>query len=147
MGLWQGGQWDLPEIAVVVGGIVVAALLVGVAALVRFRRLCSRSGSFICTVRLVPGGRWHTGVGFYERDGISWYRARSLAWNPSRRWPRQDLELIERHSLASVGAPRLVLVNCLIAGHDVALTLSTATYEGFAAWLEAAPPHQHGMVL
>jgi hypothetical protein len=94
---------------------------------------------------------WTLGIGRYSGDALECFRIFSLSPRPRRR--------LERHSVTYLGqrAPQGMEVHAIYAGHVIIacatsrgtleLALAPEALTGFLAWLEAAPPGRHGLVL
>jgi hypothetical protein len=131
-------------------GAVVALLVLAVGGLVLRRYLLTREiGSFDCSLRVEdPSGRfrWMVGVARYEADRLDWFNVFGLTLRPARSLGRPNLEILEKrqpnsHDIYAV-MPGWVVVRCDDDGAVVELAMGQNAYNGFATWLESAPPGQ-----
>ena len=94
---------------------------------------------------------WTLGIGRYSGDVLECFRIFSLSPRPRRR--------LERGTVTYLGqrTPQGMEVHAIYAGHviiacstprgPVELALAPDALTGLLAWLEAAPPGRHGLVL
>ncbi|NBM14865.1 DUF2550 domain-containing protein [Streptomyces sp. GC420] len=141
-------------LALLVGGLVVALVVIALFVFGLRRRLIQRSGgTFDCSLRWdVPekpdtGGKgWVYGVARYSGDRVEWYRVFSYAPRPRRLLERSGIEVVSRR--APDGEEELALLSdaivlgCVHEGTRLELAMSEDALTGFLAWLEAAPPGQ-----
>lgn len=141
-------------LALWVGGLVVALILVGLFVFGLRRRLIQRSGgTFDCSLRWnvpgepdVSGKGWVYGVARYSGDRIDWFRVFSYSLRPRRVLERASIEVIARRMPEGEEELALlsdaVVLGCLHRGTRLELAMSEDALTGFLAWLEAAPPGQ-----
>ncbi|MER6500720.1 DUF2550 domain-containing protein [Streptomyces sp. NPDC001455] len=141
-------------LALWVGGVVVALVLLGLFVFGLRRRLIQRSGgTFDCSLRWnVPeepdlsGKGWVYGVARYSGDQVDWFRVFSYALRPRRILERSAIEVIARRMPEGEEELALlsdaVVLGCLHRGTRLELAMSEDALTGFLAWLEAAPPGQ-----
>ena len=129
-------------VVVILGGALLAGLVVLGLGASRLSTLSGRVGSFVCGARPVApaGAVVVAGIAQYGAGRLDWWRAWSLSPRPARSWHRTELEVVGRSPLAVPGRPGLYLVHCRYRGVDFALTMSPEAYAGLTSWLEAAPP-------
>jgi hypothetical protein len=131
---------------------VLLAFLALVIALFIFRRyvLTRDLGAFDCSLRRESGhavGGWMLGVARYEQDRLDWFRIFTLSFRPVRTSARARLLIVDRRS--PVGAegytvtPGAVIVECSYGALTLEFAMSELAANGFATWLESAPPGQH----
>ncbi|MFI7589660.1 DUF2550 domain-containing protein [Spongisporangium articulatum] len=107
--------------------------------------------SFDCALRKHPTGKpggWILGVARYSGENLEWFRVFTLTLRPRRVLERGRLEVVERREptdteLDSI-LPDSVVVRCRY-GSDadreiIEFAMSEQAYNGFATWLESAPP-------
>ncbi|MBB2923782.1 DUF2550 domain-containing protein [Cellulomonas cellasea] len=131
------------QIALVLLGAVVVALVVLGLSVSRLGRLTRRVGSFECAFRRSegPSASWVTGVGQYGADSLYWWRARSLSVRPTRCWRRSAIVVSERAVIEeSPRFGRQVAVRCTVQGEAFDLLMSPEASAGLTSWLEATPP-------
>ena len=164
MPLWQ---W----VADVVGAALLLVLLYGLGVVLR-RRWVSRGGgvlemSFrepppgqvaarpepgaVSTTRTASARGWTLGIGRYSGDVLECFRIFSLSPRPRRRLVRAGVTYLGQRE------PQGMEIHALYAGHVVItcstpeglveLALAPDALTGLLAWLEAAPPGRHGLVL
>lgn len=94
-------------LALLVGGVVVALVVVGLFVFGLRRRLIQRSGgTFDCSLRWDPpasesetsGKGWVYGVARYNGDRVEWFRVFSYAPRPRRVLERASIEVLERRT-------------------------------------------------
>ncbi|MDO8108267.1 DUF2550 family protein [Isoptericola sp. b441] len=132
------------EVELLVGlGVLLVALLLLAALIVRQRALTHRVGSFGC--RWAPDPALPlvrtSGMAAYGTGRLDWWRLVSLARRPSRSWSRDRLEIIERHEVPETddrGRP-MVQVHCRHESEEFLLTMTSPAYAGLVSWLEARP--------
>jgi hypothetical protein len=133
----------------VVGAIVVA-LVLAVAALVLRRHVITRGiGSFDCSLRVEDSAgrsRWMVGVARYEPDRLDWFNIFGFSLRPARSLGRAHLEILDRrppnsHDIYAV-MPGWVVARCVDGDTALELAMGQNAYNGFATWLESAPPGQ-----
>ncbi|WP_240135031.1 DUF2550 domain-containing protein [Streptomyces sp. MUM 178J] len=141
-------------LALLVGGLVIALVVVGLFVFGLRRRLIQRSGgTFDCSLRWnVPeepdasGKGWIYGVARYNGDRVEWFRVFSYAPRPRHFLERASVEVVARRT--PEGEEELALLSdavVLECRHDdtrLELAMSEDALTGFLAWLEAAPPGQ-----
>jgi hypothetical protein len=133
-------------------GTTAALFVVIVGVFIIRRYLLGRGiGSFDCSLRWDgpdgEAGTWALGMARYEADRLDWFRVFSLTPRPARSLGRAQLEIrdyrepfgSELHSVL----PGWVVVRCDHEGVVIELAMSEAAYNGFATWLESAPPGQN----
>ncbi len=138
----------------VVGGAILAAVVLGLLGFGLRRRLIQRpGGTFDCSARFAPpragqsqGKGWLYGVARYNGDQVEWFRVFSYAPRPRRSLQRDRIQVRERrhpHGEEELALlPGAVVLSCRHDGWDVELAMSEDALTGFLAWLEAAPPGQ-----
>jgi Protein of unknown function (DUF2550) len=126
-------------IGAVLGAVLLVFVVTAALGASRLRVLSGRVGSFVCAARPAAGS-WSAGIAHYGAGRIDWWRSWSLAPRPSRSWFRDELQVVQRASLARSGDQDLVLVRCRYHGKEFDLTMSADACAGLTAWLEAAPP-------
>ncbi|MEU9010495.1 DUF2550 domain-containing protein [Streptomyces sp. NPDC048479] len=141
-------------LALLVGGLVVALVVIGLFVFGLRRRLIQRSGgTFDCSLRWnVPeetdgsGKGWVYGVARYSGDRIMWFRVFSYAPRPRRFLERSAIEVVARRKPEGEEELALlsdaVVLGCHHRGTRLELAMSEDALTGFLAWLEAAPPGQ-----
>jgi hypothetical protein len=136
---------DLVLSAAVVGGLVALFILFFVLFLVRRWLLARPVGSFDCSLRKdppPPAGGWMLGVARYEADRLEWYKVFGLSPKPGRTLARTRLVVLEtrkaKRGEGNVGAG--VLVRCAYGSSLLEFVMTEPDYNGFAAWIESAPP-------
>jgi len=136
-----------------VAGVVllVLALVAGVFLLRRFV-LTRDIGTFDCSMRRESGhsaGGWMPGVARYEQDRLDWFRLFALSPRPWRSLARTRLSILEwRRPVGSESyavMPGAVIVRCGYGASVLELAMSELAYNGFATWLQSAPPGQHSV--
>jgi len=138
---------DVVILVVVIGGLLVLLLLALVGFVVRRVLLTRPVGTFDCSLRREAGhgnGRWMLGVARYEADRLEWFRVFGLSPRPLRTLSRSRLTIEDRRSPGK-GEGRTVMagaviVRCHYGGASLEFAMSEAAYNGFAAWIESAPP-------
>jgi hypothetical protein len=136
---------DLVLSAAVIGGLVALFLLFVVLFLVRRWLLARPVGAFDCSLRKEPpqeAGGWMLGVARYEADRLEWFKVFGLSPRPERTLARARLMVLDtrraRKGEGNVGAG--VLVRCGYGSTVLEFVMTEPDYNGFAAWLESAPP-------
>ncbi|MET7644535.1 DUF2550 domain-containing protein [Streptomyces sp. NPDC005426] len=141
-------------LALWVGGLVVALVVVGLFVFGLRRRLIQRSGgTFDCSLRWnvseepdLSGKGWVYGVARYSGDKVNWFRVFSYSPRPRRVLERASIEVVTRR--LPEGEEELALLSdavvlcCLHRETRLELAMSEDALTGFLAWLEAAPPGQ-----
>ncbi|TXS38080.1 DUF2550 domain-containing protein [Streptomyces sp. OR43] len=141
-------------LALWVGGLIVALVLLGLFVFGLRRRLIQRSGgTFDCSLRWdVPeepdltGKGWVYGVARYSGDKVNWFRVFSYSPRPRRVLERASIEVVARR--LPEGEEELALLSdavvlgCLHRETRLELAMTEDALTGFLAWLEAAPPGQ-----
>jgi hypothetical protein len=132
-------------------GILLAVLALVIALFILRRYLLTRDlGSFDCSMRREAGrapGGWMLGVGRYEPDRLDWYRVFAISPRSARSFARSRLLIVQRRP--PVGAegytisPGSLIVQCSYGALSVEFAMSELAANGFATWLESAPPGQH----
>ncbi|MGI8699092.1 MAG: DUF2550 domain-containing protein [Mycobacteriales bacterium] len=132
---------DVTGLVVVLAGLVVAGLAL------RRHLLRRRPGTIDVSVRLrraSHGRGWALGVGRYEDETLTWYRAVSFASRPGRTFPRAGFSIAgERRPTGPEALAMLadsVVLACVSDGVRVELAMSESALVGFRAWLLAVPP-------
>lgn len=131
----------------VVGGLLLLALLYGVALILRRRWLSRRGATFELSMRRPearPGHGWVLGVGHYTGPELEWYRIFSLSPRAKAVWSRDRITYESRrapegHEVMSLYDDHVV-VTCSAAGEQIELAMSEASLMGFQAWVESGPP-------
>lgn len=135
--------------------LIVLALALVVALLVRRRILTRQGGSFDMSVnrREGPGAKgWTLGLAVYRDSELDWYRTFSYSLRPRHRFARGEVHVGHRRD--PVGAE----VHALHAGHLIVpveteagirqFAMSPNALTGFLSWLESSPPgHRVNQVL
>ncbi|MFI9582298.1 DUF2550 domain-containing protein [Streptomyces sp. NPDC052236] len=142
-------------LALLVGGLIVALVVVGLFVFGLRRRLIQRSGgTFDCSLRWnIPeketdfsGKGWVYGVARYSGDRIEWFRVFSYSPRPRRALERSAIEVVARRTPEGEEELALlsdaVVLGCSHRGTRLELAMSEDALTGFLAWLEAAPPGQ-----
>ncbi|MCX4819414.1 DUF2550 domain-containing protein [Streptomyces sp. NBC_01142] len=141
-------------LALLVGGLIVALVVIGLFVFGLRRRLIQRSGgTFDCSLRWnlpeepdVSGKGWVYGVARYSGDRIEWFRVFSYAPRPRRVLERSAIEVVARRTPEGEEELALlsdaVVLGCVHRGTRLELAMSEDALTGFLAWLEAAPPGQ-----
>jgi hypothetical protein len=131
--------------AVVVGLFALFVLLVGSFFLRRYL-LTRQVGAFDCSLRkdpAPPSGGWMLGVARYEADRLDWFKVFGLSPRPGRTLARARLVVLDtrkaRRGEGNLGAGS-VLVRCAYGPAELELAMTEPDYNGFAAWIESAPP-------
>lgn len=153
------------QLALLVGGIALVALVVAALATSRLQTLTRRVGSFDCALRVPPAlargdaPAWTSGVAQYGAESLYWWRLWSLSPRPARSWQRARLEVVDRR--AANGSDRLdvpLVVRCRVVhdegsggqepgtADDVELLMSPEAYAGLTSWLEASPPSARDVI-
>ena len=136
----------MPVLEIVLA-LLVLAIVLGVAVVVRHRSLQAAGGTVEVSLRLKrPGhGRgWVNGVGRFVGDDLRWYRVFSLSPRPRRVLSRRELQVVRRRE--PTGAEHLalmqgaVVMECAVGGRPVELAMQPSVVTGFLAWLESRPP-------
>ena len=131
-------------------GAIIALLALAVGGLVLRRHLLTRElGSFDCSLRVEDEAgrvRWMVGVARYEADRLEWFNVFGLTLRAARGLGRSHLEILDKrppnsHDIYAV-MPGWVVVRCDDDGVVLELAMSQNAYNGFATWLESAPPGQ-----
>jgi hypothetical protein len=131
-------------------GAIVALLALAIGGLVLRRHVLTKEiGSFDCSMRIEdPNGRlrWMVGVARYADDRLDWFNVFGFTLRPARRLSRPSLEILERrqpnsHDIYAV-MPGWVVVRCDDDATVLELAMGQIAYNGFATWLESAPPGQ-----
>ncbi len=137
----------VPIVAVATIAAVVV-LGIGVFVLRRFV-LSSALGTFDCSLRkdtAQAGGGWMLGVARYEADRLDWFRIFTMNPRPGRSLARARLAILERRPPEGAETyaviPGSVIVRCSYGNVVLELAMSEPAYNGFATWLESAPPGQ-----
>lgn len=134
--------------------MLTAVLVAGVGLFILRRILLSRGvGTFDCSLRRDIGraaAGWTLGVARYESDRIDWFRLFTISPRPGRSLSRARLVIIERRqpqgSETYAVMPGAVIVRCAYGATTLELAMSESAYNGFATWLESAPPGEHSPV-
>ncbi|MEU9949119.1 DUF2550 domain-containing protein [Streptomyces sp. NPDC047939] len=141
-------------LALWVGGLIVALVLLGLFVFGLRRRLIQRSGgTFDCSLRWnvseepdLSGKGWVYGVARYSGDKVNWFRVFSYSPRPRRVLERSSIEVVARR--LPEGEEELALLSdavvlgCLHRETRLELAMTEDALTGFLAWLEAAPPGQ-----
>ncbi len=145
------GELILP-LEALVAAVLLVLLVLGT--FVLRRHLLTRSGgTFDCSVRQDLTGRgngWSLGVARYESDRLDWFRIFTMDPRPRSSWARHRLVILDRRPPEGPEAyavlPNAVIVRCAYGGSTLELAMTAPNYDGFATWLESAPPRAHGNV-
>jgi len=138
---------DLVLSAAVIGGLVALTVTLVVLFLVRRWLLARPVGAFDCSLRKeeLPekSAAWMLGVARYEADRLDWFKVFGLSPRPGRTLSRTRLVVLEtrkaKRGEGNVGAGSVV-VRCGYGPLVLELAMSEPDYNGFAAWIESAPP-------
>ncbi|UYM05977.1 DUF2550 domain-containing protein [Solicola gregarius] len=133
------------------GVLVLLAILVGVAMIVRRRLLARSGGTFELSLNkrpAAPSGRsargWTLGIGRYAGERLEWFRVFSLGIRPSYTLERGHVEVTGRREPVGPEAFALyagnVIVECRSADQTIQLGLSPESLTALLAWLESGPP-------
>jgi hypothetical protein len=140
MPLWQ---WVLDA----VGLLLLLALILGAALVVRRRMLSRHGGTFELSLRsrsAPTGSGWVLGLGRYSGDTLEWFRIFSLAPRPKRTWQRDRLtydgQRVTEESEHRLLYPGHVIIACTTPKGPIELALSPGSLTGFQAWLESRSP-------
>jgi hypothetical protein len=144
------GSWIIPVAVAALLALMLLALGVIVAVVVR-RALLSRGlGSFDCSLRhetIRHRSHWTHGVARYRDDRLDWFRVFGVRLRPAESLARRRLMILDcrqpERTEASLVLPGWVVVRCGYGPVIVELAMSEGAYNGLAAWLESAPPGQH----
>lgn len=129
----------------------VATLLVLVVGVFVLRRyvLTRGLGTFDCSMRRDvrhAAGRWMAGVARYESDRLDWFRIFTMSPRPGRSLARARLIILDKRSPEGSEAyslmPGAVVVRCAYGASTLEFAMTEMAYNGFATWLESAPPGQ-----
>ena len=136
---------DLVLSAAVVGGLIALFVLFVALFLLRRYLLTRAAGAFDCSLRKdrrVPGG-WMLGVARYEPDRLDWFKVFGFSPRPGRTLARTRLVVLETRKAmrgeGNVGSGSVV-VRCGYGTGELEFAMSEPDYNGFAAWIESAPP-------
>ena len=135
-------HWIIGGLVAVVGAVVLCGFLL----VVRARILVNRAGSILCQFAIGEHARWRSGVCCYEAESVAWYALRSLSPAAVLRLAREDLVILERSGSREPSSTVIVKFKIARSGEPLKLGLSYSAYEGFASWLEAAPPSREGVL-
>lgn len=136
---------------VVAGGLL--ALLVFLAASFVLRRylLTHSGGAFDCSMRKErarDSGGWMMGVARYEPDRLDWFRVFAVSPRPRRTLSRARLVVLGTREVQRgegyAVVPGSVVVRCGYGQALLEFAMSEPDYNGFAAWIESAPPGTPG---
>lgn len=138
---------DVVVPALVFAGLIALAALVVVLFILRRYLLTRTLGAFDCSLRMdrahVAGG-WMLGVARYETDRLDWFRVFAVSPRPGRTLARSRLVVLDsRKAKRGEGysvVPGAVIVRLGYGQSVLELAMSEPDYNGFAAWLESAPP-------
>jgi hypothetical protein len=128
--------------------LVLSLLIVGLFILRRFV-LTRTVGTFDCSLRQDSDSgdaepSWILGVARYEVDRLDWFRVFSMAPRPGRVLNRSQLTVIERRAPTDDEKysvmPGSLIVRCSYGSRELELAMSQEAFNGFATWLESAPP-------
>ena len=132
--------------AALFGGLISLTVAFVVLFLLRRWLLARPVGSFDCSMRKeppTPSGGWMLGVARYEADRLDWFKVFGLSPRPGRTLARTRLVVLEtrkaKRGEGNVGAGSVV-VRCGYGPSELELAMSEPDYNGFAAWIESAPP-------
>ncbi|MFN8077142.1 MAG: DUF2550 domain-containing protein [Kineosporiaceae bacterium] len=135
-------------------GVLFLALVLALGLFIGRRLFLNRQvGTFDCSMRRDMGGsagRWTLGVARYESDRLDWFRVFTMSPRPGRSLARSRLVILDRRrpegaeSYAVV--PGAVIVRCAYGASTLELAMDRSAYDGFATWLESAPPGEHSPV-
>ena len=108
-------------------------------------------GSVSTTVTTASARGWTLGIGRYSGGVLECFRLFSLAPRPRRRLERDTLTYLGQRVPQGMEVHALyaghVIIACSTAQGVVELALAPDALTGLLAWLEAAPPGRHGLVL
>jgi len=137
---------DLVLSAAVVGGLFALFILLVASFVVRRYLLTRQMGAFDCSLRkdaAPSAGGWMLGVARYEADRLDWFKVFGLSPRPGRTLTRTRLVVLEtrkaKRGEGNVGSGSVV-VRCGYGPSELELAMSEPDYNGFAAWIESAPP-------
>ena len=138
---------ELLYLLAVLGGLVLLAVL-GFALFVLRRYLLMRSiGIFDCSLRKEGGrtpGAWTMGMARYESDRLDWFPVFTMNPRPERSLARARLVILDRREPQGSETygimPGAVIVRCAYGAATLELAMNRTAYDGFATWLESAPP-------
>ena len=141
------GELVLPLL--VVGALLALGVLLVAIFVVRRYLLTRPVGTFDCSLNKDPGSAtasWMLGVARYEADRLDWFRVFAVSPRPGRSLARSRLVILDRRepegSEAYAVMPDSVVVRCAYGQSVLELAMSDDAYNGFAAWIESAPPGQ-----
>ncbi|QIX27428.1 DUF2550 domain-containing protein [Nocardioides sp. JQ2195] len=140
MPLWQ---W----IVDVLGVVLLAVVVFGVALVVRRRVLSRNGGTFELShrARSARTGRgWVLGLGRYSGETLEWFRIFSLSPRPRHSWSRNQLVYRGRRDAEGIEQMSLYADHLIVAVETdtgpLEFAMSQSSLMGFQSWLEAAPP-------
>ena len=127
--------------------LLLVVLLVAVFILRRYL-LTRPVGTFDCSIRREgaqgTSGGWMLGVARYESDRLEWFRIFTMSPRPERVLSRARLLILDRRRPTRAESyavmPQAFIVRCGYGSGTLELAMSEAAYNGFATWLESAPP-------
>jgi hypothetical protein len=138
---------DLAVPIIIVAALIALLVLVVGGFILRRYVLTRPVGTFDCSMRRNVSrstGGWVLGVARYEDDRLDWFRVFAISPRPGRTLARSRLVVLDRRNPGrsdSFGVvPNGVIVSCGYGASVLELSMSDAAYNGFAAWLESAPP-------
>lgn len=139
----------------IVGGILLAVLLLAVAWTYLRRRYIARGESLtVCGLKQSSTDRWHVGLLRFGDNALEWYKLGGVSLRPHRRWQRQTLLLeapapLGEESIAILpGAWRVPCATvptrsgagAVSAPDAFELALQAPAYTALRSWQEASPP-------
>ncbi|PPK64768.1 DUF2550 domain-containing protein [Actinokineospora auranticolor] len=136
---------DISLLVVAALGVVLTVLLLLV--LRRIRLL--RAGGIHVALRDRfddPAKGWHLGVGRYQGDEFTWFRALSLRTGPDRVIHRDGLEIASRREPEHIETPNMPTGSRVLrfepagGAPAVELAMGPDALTGFLSWMESAPP-------
>lgn len=136
-------DWPVVVAARVFAALLVLAIIVVVALMVRHRMLGRRRGAFDCHVQLPAGGRsrWRAGVARNEASRLAFHSALGVGWWPSVVLHRSSLVFLDRRpGGGDPVSPVGVVLRCDHDGTEVLLAMNEGAASAFAVWVESTPP-------
>lgn len=123
-----------------------AVLLVLILLVLRRLRLLRMGGVHVAIrTRVDDSGKgWHLGVGRYQGDEFTWFRAFSLRAGPNLVIRRDGLEIAERRDPERAEMPVMPtgarILQTTAGETRIEIAMGPDTLTGFLSWLESAPP-------
>jgi len=142
-------------VALAVLGGILGLVLLGTGFFVLRRYLLLRSiGVFDCALRRDNGrrqGAWAPGMARYESDRLDWFPVFTLTFRPERSLARARLVILDRSDPEGLDAvavmPGAIVVRCAYGAATLELAMNPLSYDGFATWLESAPPGRNDLLI